>query len=129
MKGKLPSYEDAQRRVTDGRATALELFINENEPAGERDELAFRAGLCAVVLEAESAGWDAYHRLMSLLRDAQLPHGKCQPRSRRACTHCNAREEIDEMVKGYKGRFIQHADMPPADSPVTVGSADEQSLS
>lgn len=114
MQGKLPSYEDSQRRVTDGRASALDRFIDENEPAGEQDELAFRAGLCAVVLEAEGKGWDAYHSLMSLLRDAQLPHGRCQPRERRACTHCNAQEEIDEMVKGYKGRPLQHADAPPA---------------
>lgn len=63
-----------------------------------------------VALEAEAsrlrADSDAYHRVMSLLRNTQMDHGLCQPRERRACTHCNAQDELNELVKRYKGRPI-----------------------
>jgi hypothetical protein len=56
--------------------------------------------------EAQKEAAENYHRAMSYLRDMQRPHGLCEPRSCKACTHCNAKEKLDEMVKAYKGRPI-----------------------
>ena len=44
-----------------------------------------------------------YHRIMQLLRDSRKEHGTCQPRERRACTACNAAEEIDALLEEYRG--------------------------
>jgi hypothetical protein len=52
---------------------------------------------------------DKYHRVMQLLRNMQMEHGLCEPRSRKACTHCNAKDELAEMLKNYKGRPIVFA--------------------
>lgn len=45
----------------------------------------------------------AYHRAMSLLLSMKMGHGLCAPRSRRACTHCNARDDLAAMVMAYRG--------------------------
>lgn len=47
-----------------------------------------------------------YHRVMQLLRNAKLPHGQCQPRSRRACAHCNAVDDLAKLEAEYKGARI-----------------------
>lgn len=47
-----------------------------------------------------------YHRIMGLLQDLKLDHGKCHPREDHACTHCNAEEEIEKMLKEYRGPRI-----------------------
>lgn len=44
-----------------------------------------------------------YYRVMSLLRATKMEHGQCQPRSRKACTHCNAKDELDKLLAEYKG--------------------------
>lgn len=44
-----------------------------------------------------------YYEVMELLRKTKLPHGTCQPRERKACTHCNAVEELDRRVAEHKG--------------------------
>jgi hypothetical protein len=41
--------------------------------------------------------------ILGLLRDTKMEHGICQPRSRKACTACNAQELLDTIVKGWKG--------------------------
>lgn len=46
---------------------------------------------------------NAYHRVMGLLRDMQMEHGLCKPRSRMACTACNAKDELDRLLAEYKG--------------------------
>jgi hypothetical protein len=42
-------------------------------------------------------------RILGLLRDTKMQHGTCQPRSRKACTACNAQEELDKITKDWKG--------------------------
>lgn len=44
-----------------------------------------------------------YHKVMHHLKDTERKHGRCQPRADRACTHCNAQEQIEVMTKAYKG--------------------------
>lgn len=46
---------------------------------------------------------ETFHTVMGLLRDMQMQHGLCQPRSRLACTHCNAKDELDKLLADYKG--------------------------
>lgn len=48
----LPTYEEAARKVNGSGATALDIFIYENEPAGT-DQAKFRRQLQAVMSEAE----------------------------------------------------------------------------
>lgn len=47
-----------------------------------------------------------YHEVMRCLRDMQMPHGTCQPRERRACTSCNARDDLNKMIAGYAGASV-----------------------
>ncbi len=47
-----------------------------------------------------------YHEVMQLLRRTKMEHGACKPRTRRACTHCNALEELDKLLAEYKGPRI-----------------------
>lgn len=47
-----------------------------------------------------------YHQVMGLLRDMQMEHGTCQPRERRACTACNAKDDLDKLLAEYKGQPI-----------------------
>ena len=54
-------------------------------------------------LEADAAG---FHKVMELLRNTRLGHGTCVPRSRRACSHCNAIDDIASMLGNYKGPRI-----------------------
>lgn len=44
-----------------------------------------------------------YHRVMALLQNTSMEHGTCQPRERRACTHCNAVDDLKKMTDEYKG--------------------------
>lgn len=41
--------------------------------------------------------------ILGLLRDTKMKHGTCQPRSRKACTACNAQEDLDKIVEEWKG--------------------------
>ena len=50
----LPSYWDSLARCEDGTASALDLFIRDNEPGGGQAEDEFRAGLAAVLRECRS---------------------------------------------------------------------------
>lgn len=52
---------------------------------------------CGIDYEAK------FHQVMGLLRDLQMEHGTCQPRERRACTHCNAQDDLNALVGQYKG--------------------------
>ncbi|MEG0868221.1 MAG: hypothetical protein RSD49_08065 [Hafnia sp.] len=49
---------------------------------------------------------DKYHRVMECLRNMGREHGKCHPREDRACTHCNAAEELQTMIDEYPGRRL-----------------------
>ena len=41
----IPTWEEARDAVAFGKATPLEIFIWNNEPAGTKDEQLFRQGL------------------------------------------------------------------------------------
>lgn len=45
----------------------------------------------------------AKEHLLGLLRDTKMEHGTCKPRSRKACTACNAQAELDMIVENWKG--------------------------
>lgn len=47
-----------------------------------------------------------YHKVMQLLKRTKMKHGLCKPRIRRACTHCNAIDDIEIMLADYKGPEI-----------------------
>lgn len=49
----------------------------------------------------------SYYRVMDLLRRTRMEHGLCEPRSRRACTHCNAVDDLKVLVDEYKGAPIR----------------------
>lgn len=84
-------------QVSRGRKLA---YAMEQGRAEARRELA---------ASAADNGQSAYHDLMECLRDMQMPHGTCQPRSRRACTHCNASDRLQELVAKYRGRPVHLA--------------------
>lgn len=44
--------------------------------------------------------------LLGLLRDTKMRHGTCQPRSQKACTACNALDELDKIVKSWPGHTM-----------------------
>ena len=50
-----------------------------------------------------------YHKVMGYLRAMRKEHGLCQPRERKACTACNAKDNLDVMVDAYKGAPIRLA--------------------
>lgn len=39
--------------------------------------------------------------IVELMADMRLRHGMCQPRSERSCTHCNAVDDLNELVDIY----------------------------
>jgi hypothetical protein len=47
-----------------------------------------------------------YHRVMRLLRDTRRPHVTCSPREIRACSHCNAVDDLKTLVDEYKGPSV-----------------------
>lgn len=47
-----------------------------------------------------------YHKVMQALRRTKMQHGKCEPRSDRACAHCNALEDIEKLLSEYRGPRI-----------------------
>lgn len=51
----------------------------------------------------------AYDHVLGLLRSTKREHGLCQPRERKACTACNAQEELDIILSGWKGGAIYPA--------------------
>ena len=74
-----------------------------------------------VIEAAEKTGYNAAKRagdealeeqqieidhIKRLLRHERKPHGTCRPRSRRACTACNARDELDAIVAAWRGPKI-----------------------
>lgn len=42
-----------------------------------------------------------HNKVMDLLRNTKMEHGLCDPRERRACSHCNAVEELDKITENY----------------------------
>ena len=48
-----------------------------------------------------------YEQVMDLLRQSRMPHGRCQPRSRKACTACNAQDRLDRLIAEWKGPTIR----------------------
>jgi|GEM_PF-3905700 len=81
------------------RGRKLAYAVEQGRAEAQRDLLARSA----------DGGQGAYHDVMECLRDMQLSHGTCEPRSRRACTHCNAIERLQELVAQYRGRPVQLA--------------------
>jgi hypothetical protein len=57
-------------------------------------------------LESQAA---AYHEVMGHLRALRMDHGLCQPRERRACTHCNAEDDLAKAVAAYRGPRVRPA--------------------
>lgn len=57
-----------------------------------------------IKLTEERDDWQTkYEHVLGLLRDTKMKHGTCQPRSRKACTACDAQEILDQIVKDWKG--------------------------
>lgn len=41
--------------------------------------------------------------VLSLVRSTFMEHGLCEPRSRKACSACNARDKLREIIEAWKG--------------------------
>lgn len=61
------------------------------------------------LLAAAANDAERYHRAMGLIGDTQMAHGKCQPRSDKACTACNAQDALSKLLAAYGGPPIQAA--------------------
>ena len=64
----------------------------------EQEALKFYNQLTALI--AENA------RIMQLYEATKMEHGTCQPRERKACTACNAKDELDQLLADWKGPKI-----------------------
>lgn len=51
-----------------------------------------------------------FHKVMRCLKNMRRKHGLCQPRERKACTACNAKDELEQITKAYKGERIYPSD-------------------
>ena len=61
-----------------------------------------------------------YHRVMRLLKNTRMEHGLCVPRGRRACTNCNATDDLKKMVDDYKGQRIRPSSGEPLPNPKVI---------
>lgn len=51
-----------------------------------------------------------FHKVMRCLRAMRRSqHGLCEPRERKACTICNAKDELEQIIQEYKGAPIYPA--------------------
>lgn len=50
--------------------------------------------------------YTGYRRLIDLLRRSRMKHGTCNPRSRKACTACNAIDELNAILAADKGDIV-----------------------
>jgi hypothetical protein len=105
------SYRDALNdlRVHAGHASGMRADPDAAPPA--RDAvLPTGWELTAAQLSALKEDAASYHKLMGLFAATRMEHGTCQPRARRACTHCNAVDDIAAMVKAYAGPMVVRSD-------------------
>lgn len=66
------------------------------------------------VMDAEAVPERAlYHEVMQCVSDMEMPHGTCQPRERMACTHCNAKDRLNELRQAYRGPPIAALEKQP----------------
>ncbi len=105
---------DAARIYLDkNTCTAWEKVLQQNE---------LREAIAA--LEQETPGEkNDYHKVMGLLRSMDLnnnkKHGQCEPREQRACTACNAKDDLEALMARYRGEPISIA--TAKETPVSKG--------
>lgn len=68
------------------------------------------------------------NRVMAMLRDTGMEHGLCEPRERRACTACNASDDLVKLAAEWKGPRVKLAgpEYPPAQTARMVPAGEEQ---
>lgn len=66
------------------------------------EECAYDRGFLDGLRKGESGRDD----VLGLLRNTRMEHGLCYPRERRACTHCNSREQLEKIVIAWKGHKV-----------------------
>lgn len=69
-----------------------------------------------------------FDRVISLLKNIRLPHGTCNPRSRKACTNCNSREELDAIVDSWSGARLHLSEHAPKSADASVIPETEKAL-
>src|SRR5277367_4996395 len=106
----------AEKALTDWIATGMPAkLICQQEDCHDVDLAAegFKAGYAAALASSGALGETnyehKYNRIMGLLRNTKMPHGLCEPRERKACTHCNAVEELEQVIAKYKGARVSIA--------------------
>lgn len=72
---------------------SLEESFRRNGDAGAPKEVA--------KLRRES---ERFHRVMGPLPNMQMEHGTCRPRERRACTHCDAKDDLIKLLAKCTGQ-------------------------
>lgn len=85
----------------------------------------------AAIAQAQScvpAESELFHEVMGCLRDMQMPHGLCKPRSRMACTNCNASDRLQAVISAYRGPQVIAASPQPQPVQPTLPEIDYQAL-
>lgn len=91
----------AERELTNAITAEVDYLHNKL-----RDRIAELDAERAKVARLRDAA-NSFHRVMGLWRDLSKIHGKCTPRSDRACTACNAIDDLNTIASEYKGLPIE----------------------
>lgn len=82
--------ESTVGKIICGQASAFEMALRENERLYEERK------------EAEGQ----FHKVMECLQKMKRPHGKCEPREDRACSHCNGADDLQKIIASYRGARV-----------------------
>ncbi len=99
----------------EGEPSVSFVWMDEADAAFIAESHRWPAALLQLSQLLEEAERDAarYHEIMALVGDLQMEHGLCQPRARRACTRCNATDDLAALLQGYRGpRVVASASTP-----------------
>lgn len=77
-------------KIICGQASALEIAINEN----------------GRLYEERRVAEEQFHKVMECMRKMKMQHGTCEPRERRACSHCNGADDLQKIIASYKGARV-----------------------
>lgn len=107
----IPTYEEAEQRINEKRATALDHFIVSNEPAGVEEELQFRTKLTDMLAEVE---FNAKWHTMATLKPTIKVGDKVKIKSNLRAELSRLRfipTAIDKTVDRWQGKTLEALDV------------------